>query len=62
MMMELDETRRYARYIAIVAGVIWLALFIVGFSNRAPAIMYARWAALIILGIAWSYSSSKPKQ
>ena len=59
--MELDEKRRYARFIAIAAGVIWLTLFIIGFGNRTPVITYGRWAALIVLMIAWSFSSSKPR-
>ena len=59
--MELDEKRRYARYVAIAAGIIWLILFIIGFGNRNAMITYGRWAALIVLMIAWSFSSSKPR-
>ena len=58
ILMPAEERRKLARYVAIAAGVAWLGLFFLGFSNRSPAITYSRWAALIVLFIAWSYSSS----
>ena len=57
--MQADEKRKLARIIAIAAAVAWLGLFFLGFSNRSSAIKYSRWAAVIVLFLAWSYSSSK---
>ena len=55
-----EDIRRTARLVAVAAGVAWLTLFILSFSNRSMGMTYARWAALIVLGIAWGYASTKP--
>ena len=58
--MSGDERRRIARVVAIIAGITWLALFLLWFSNRSLDLTYARWAALLVLAVSWLYSSSKP--
>lgn len=59
--MDIEEKRRYARIIAIVAGIVWLALFVVSFSERSTTLTFARWGALIVLGISWTYANAKPR-
>jgi len=58
--MSAEELMRYARFVAIAAGIAWLVLFVLSFSNRSMNLTYARWAALIVLGISWGYAGTKP--